>query len=373
MAGFKVVVASETDKHARATIHANRPRLRLIGDLRDYTAADVRSAAGIGKRTDIDLVCGGPPCQPWSVAGRHRGFDDPRDVLPAFVNLATALKPRYVVVENVHGFMRNVAAFDRILAMFKRAGYVLSWNLYDCGYFGVAQHRRRVVIVASRHGRVPFLAPSHSDRPQDKLPRWRVLRDVIGDMGRVEHHYLPYPSCWLPWFRLLAPGQNWRDLPDPEAAMGARLFQATGGRSESFRRLAWDKPCQTLLTKPCGVLTSFCHPEQDRPLSVEEYHLLQEFPVGWTICGDLRSRYRQLGNAVPVPLGEAIGKTLLRHMRTGSSSEERPGFRYSRHRDTSDLDRAAKERDLANALADIDRLCEEFGIAPVPPATVSRP
>ena len=76
--GFRVVLASETDKHARATIAANCPNLPVIGDLREYDAGDVRSAAGIGRKEDIDAVVGGPPCQPWSVAGRHRGFSDPR-------------------------------------------------------------------------------------------------------------------------------------------------------------------------------------------------------------------------------------------------------------------------------------------------------
>ena len=100
---------------------------------------------------------------------------------------------------------------------------------------------------------------------------------------------------------------------------------------------------------------------------------LQGFPDTWQVLGDLHSRYRQLGNAVPVPLGEAVGKTLIRHMRTGSPVEERPGFRFSRYRDTSDLERTLKEQDHKEALAEADRLCKEFGIPPAPPATLTRP
>ena len=369
LAGFKIALASETDKHARATIHANRPDLRLIGDLREYTAADVRSAAGIGKKVDIDLICGGPPCQPWSAAGTHKGFSDPRDVFPSFVTLAVKLAPRYIAIENVFGFMQDAAAFDRILRMLGDGGYTCSWNLYNCAYFGVAQRRHRVVVIASRHGRCPHLSATHSDRVEDELPRWRTLRDLIWDLRGIEHHYERYPAWRLPYFRELKEGQNWKDLRDPEAAMGKGVYETTGGKSELYRRLSWDQPCNTLMAKPCSTLTGCCHPEQDRPLSVQEYQRLQGFPDSWTICGNLHSRYRQLGNAVPVPLAEAVGKTIMRHLRTGNSSEKRPGFRYSNYRIDNDLDRTAKERDLANALARLDRLREKLRI----PSTRRRP
>jgi DNA (cytosine-5)-methyltransferase 1 len=372
-AGFETVLASEIDRDAVNTIRANRPHLRVIGDLRHYTAAQVRAAARIGNKDIIDLVVGGPPCQSFSTAGKHQGLDDPRgQVLLKFVELAIELGPRYVVVENVRGLMLN-SAFDRVLGMFGDADYVVSWNLYDAAYFGVPQRRERVIIVASRDGRVPHLTPTHSNRPEDGLPSWRTLRDVIWDLREIEHHHARYPAWRLKFFKELKEGQNWKDLRHPEQAITERVRKATGGKSEFYRRLAWDKPANTLLTNPCNTLSGCCHPEQHRPLSVEEYANLQGLPADWQVCGSLASQYRQIANAVPVPLGEAVGKTILRHLRTGCSSEERPGFKFSRYRTDNDLDRTLKEQDRNDALAQVDRLCEEFGIPPAPPATRIRP
>jgi DNA (cytosine-5)-methyltransferase 1 len=183
--GFKVVLASEIDRDAVDTIHANRPNLPVVGDISRLNAAQVRAAARIGDR-DIDVVAAGPPCQSYSTAGKHLGLDDPRGkVLLKFVELALELAPKYVVLENVRGLMLD-KAFDRILGMFRHGGYTCSWDLYNTCYFGVAQRRERVIVIASRDGRVPHLSPTNSDRPEDKLPRWRTLRDVIGDMAGIE-------------------------------------------------------------------------------------------------------------------------------------------------------------------------------------------
>jgi DNA (cytosine-5)-methyltransferase 1 len=360
-AGFQVVLASEIDRDAVKTIHANRPRLPVLGDISGLNAAQVRAVARIGNK-DIDLVAGGPPCQTYSTAGKRLGLRDPRGgVLLTFASLAVDLAPKYIVLENVRGLMFD-GAFETVLGIFHDGGYTCSWNLYDCTYFGVAQRRLRVVVIASRHGRVPHLSATHSDRRTDGLPRWRTLRDVIGDMTSIEHHHANYPAWRRKFFGELKPGQNWRHLRHPERAITERVRRATGGKSEFYRRLSWDKPANTLLTNPCNTLSGCCHPEQDRPLSVQEYQRLQGFPDSWTICGNLHSRYRQLGNAVPVPLAVALGKTIMRHLRTGNSSEQRPGFRYSNYRIDNDLDRTAKERDLANALARLRRLREKLRI-----------
>ncbi len=317
-AGFEVILASETDPDARATIATNRPGLPILGDLRDYAAAEVRAAAGIDEDTDIDLVAAGVPCQTYSSAGGLRGTADERGmVLVRFVYLATSLAPRYVVIENVPGLAskRHIHVLEHVLRMLRDGDYSASWKVYDAVDFGAAQRRKRVIIIASRRGRVPSVVPTHH-RHRDGLSAWRTLKDAIGDMSDIEHHYARYTEKRLRFFRQLKPGQNWRHLPHPEKALSEATIAATGGKAGYYRRLAWDKPAPTLLTSPTNFLGGCCHPDEDRPLSVEEYKRLQGFPDDLTVCGDLQSQYRQLGNAVPVPLGEAIGKTIIEHRRT---------------------------------------------------------
>jgi DNA (cytosine-5)-methyltransferase 1 len=111
---------------------------------------------------------------------------------------------------------------------------------------------------------------------------------------------------------MLIVGQNWRDLPPEvqQAAMGASWF-AGGGKTGFYRRLSWDKPSPTLVTRPTMPATDLCHPDELRPLSVEEYAAIQTFPKSHIVCGKLDDQYRQIGNAVPCLFGEAIARHLI--------------------------------------------------------------
>jgi DNA (cytosine-5)-methyltransferase 1 len=339
-AGFAVRLASEIDEDAVATIKLNRPHIPVIGDIHQYTARQARDAVGIGD-AEITVVVGGPPCQAFSSAGKRQGLDDVRGLaLPKLASLAVELNPRYIVIENVRGLLAagDGEVLDKILAMLKSGGYEVSFELYDAAYFGVPQHRDRVIIIASRDGRVPYLTPTHSDRPEDGLPPWKTLRDAIGDMNGVEHHHVQFPAQRLEYLQKLQPGQNWRDLSDEDqkSALSEAVRDAEGGKTGFYRRLAWDEPCPTLISLPNMPATDLCHPEELRPLSVEEYKRIQGFPDHWQLRGDIESNYRQIANAVPVRLGEAVGRTILEHMQTHGSEDPAPGFRYSRYARTSE-------------------------------------
>jgi len=119
----------------------------------------------------------------------------------------------------------------------------------------------------------------------------------------------------LELMRLLKPGQYWRDLPPKfhRRALGAAL-DSWGGRTGFYRRLGWDEPSPTLTTDPDGRATMLCHPAEDRPLSVEEYAALQQFPEDWKFAGSTSQQYVQIGNAVPLRLGLTIGCMLRRTM-----------------------------------------------------------
>jgi DNA (cytosine-5)-methyltransferase 1 len=114
------------------------------------------------------------------------------------------------------------------------------------------------------------------------------------------------------YLAMVPPGSNWRSLPpDIQRESMGKVLQAKGGRSGWWRRLTFDLPCPTLVTMPNHAGTSLCHPTESRALSIREYQLIQEFPENWELCGTIAQQYAQIGNAVPVRLGEVAGMVVV--------------------------------------------------------------
>ncbi len=325
-AGLRPLAFNEVDRSALATIRANRPDVALFDrDVRCLTADSVSSVVGTG----VFAVVGGPPCQAFSTAGRRRGLADDRgNVFLHFLSLAVELRPRYIVVENVRGLLsaplvhrphtlrgpgcaelgeeeRPGGALKRIVGLLEEAGYGVSFDLYNVANFGVPQSRERLLLIAASEGRVvPHLVPSH-------VGRHVSLRTAVAGLSSVGD-CAEFRAGRKRFFSKLSEGQNWRDLPiaTQKKALG-RAYDSSGGRVGFCRRLAWDKPSPTLVTSPVMPATELCHPSELRPLSVNEYRRLQTFPDDWTVCGPLAAKYRQLGNAVPVEFGAAVGRHLI--------------------------------------------------------------
>ena len=116
-----------------------------------------------------------------------------------------------------------------------------------------------------------------------------------------------------------------------------KSYYSGGGKTGFFRRLAWDKPSPTLVTHPAMPATDLAHPEEDRPLSIQEYKKIQEFPENWELAGPLIQQYKQVGNAVPVSLGLAVGKLII-NLINGSEIIQFDDFKFSRYQNTSHLD-----------------------------------
>ena len=123
---------------------------------------------------------------------------------------------------------------------------------------------------------------------------------------------MKFPERRLKYFKMLKAGQYWKHLPKEVQyeAMGDKL-NLGGGKTGFFRRIDWDTPAPTLVTDPTMPATDLCHPEKDRPLSIQEYARIQEFPDDWKFTGSIAEQYKQIGNAVPVGLAEALGKAVI--------------------------------------------------------------
>ncbi|WP_343586156.1 DNA cytosine methyltransferase [Herbaspirillum sp.] len=361
-AGIHQVLACEIDKATRKSIAANKPNMPILDDLLAYTSEDIRKIAGLKKGQRPMLIVGGPPCQAFSTAGKRQGFTDPRgNVFLRYIQLIEDLQPEYAVIENVRGLLSAAlkhrplsergskfpplskeelpgSALAHILEWLNRIGYGVKFNLYNAANFGVPQTRERVILIAARNGgEVPYLQPTHSQDGSFGLPKWVSFKSAVTGLKEKDMVGVKFPEKRLKYYRHLGSGEYWRNLPEnlQKEALG-KSYYSGGGKTGFLRRLAWEKPSPTLVTHPAMPATDLAHPKLDRPLSVQEYKRLQMFPDDWIVEGTILDQYRQIGNAVPVGLGLAVGKAILEHMNGVARSREFVKFPYSRYRNTDD-------------------------------------
>lgn len=348
--GIRALLACEINKFCRMTIARNEPQMALIGDINRYEPEEILRLAKIPAGRKVDVIFGGPPCQAFSTAGARKALDDERgNVFLRYIEVVERIRPAYVVIENVRGILSapypykdiktpiKGGALRVIMDRLSEAGYTVSFELYNAANFGAPQIRERIVMIGKLGPeKVDYLSPTYSEDGAYGLPRWRTLGEAIGDIQDMEHHFIEFPEKRLKFYRMLKEGQYWKDLPKEAQleAMGAKL-KLGGGKTGFYRRLNFERPSPTLVTDPTMPATDLCHPTKDRPLSVEEYRRLQEFPDEWKICGPIKEQYRQVGNAVPIKLGEAIARTIIADMK-GKKLPQFRGYPYSRYKKTSD-------------------------------------
>lgn len=311
LAGFHHVLLNEFDTSACNTLKTNKPNWNVIeGDVRHIDFTPLR-----GK---VDFLSGGFPCQAFSYAGKQAGFNDTRGTL--FFELARAVKeirPLVFMGENVKGLISHDEGrtFDTIRNTIKELGYTLvDPRVLKAIMYQVPQKRERLILIAIRNDvadKVQFHWPT---------PFYRVLtlRDAlhksdIFDTDVSETIGFSYPEKKKQVMALVPQGGNWRDLPEDIAKsyMGGSWLLG-GGKTGMARRLSLDEPSLTLTCSPCQKQTERCHPTETRPLSVREYARIQTFPDYWQFQGTVAAQYKQIGNAVPVNLAWAIGRSLIR-------------------------------------------------------------
>lgn len=358
-AGFKIRVCVEMDKNAVATIRDNTTIPIIDRDICSVSTDEILQAANLSKQ-EVSLIVGGPPCQAFSTAGRQRGLSDFRgNVILQYLRVLSDIHPDYFILENVRGLLSaklncvpdeykeyepikdskgSVLVF--LIDQFKKLGYKISYALLNAANYGVPEKRERVIIIGHLGSRVPMPNPTHSENGSFGTQKWTTLKDAIGDLGDSETmHYIPLRPKIAPYMQLLKEGQNWKDLPEAMAkeAMG-KAFDLGGGKTGFLRRLDFNEPSPTLVTSPTMPATLLCHPTELRPLSIEEYARIQQFPDNWKFNGRIETIYKQIGNAVPVGLGYAIGKQIMRHMNNDIDENEETNnmIPYSRYKNSVD-------------------------------------
>lgn len=285
-AGFEPEVLIEIDKSCCDTLRHNRPHWKIVqGDLREF---DGRAYKG------IDLLAGGVPCPPFSKAGKQLGKDDERDLFPEAIRLVDECRPQAVMLENVRGFLDAVFEDYRykLKRQLEKLGYITDWRLLNASDFGVSQLRPRVVIVAVKRNlseNFSWPLPLKYNPPTVG----EILYDLMSSKG---------------WKGV----KRWRDLANDVAPTIVGGSKKHGGPDlgPSRAKQAW----AALGVDGMGIAIDV----PDRHfvgmprLTIPMVARLQGFPDDWHFTGKKTPAYRQVGNAFPPPVANAVSTQILK-------------------------------------------------------------
>ena len=359
-AGFSVVSASDRDIRSMETHAHNIGGLGWCGDLGD--PGEFISRLSYWGIENVDLVAGGPPCQPFSHAGTpkiadlvrsgtRRGKDVRANLWRSFLRVIDHLDPRAVLIENVPGFasIQSGHALTTLLSELEVRGYRTHVRELESWPYGVPQLRKRLFVVGLRGG-YTFEWPT----PIGKMP---TLQHAIGDLPIVEggqrEEILPYTSEPSSDFAQrmrrdldekehrivrdhitrfvreddaeiyagMKPGQTYRDVPEHLRRYRSDIF------TDKYNRLTWEGLSRTITAHIAKDGYWYIHPQQNRTLSIREAARIQTFPDSFRFAGSPSSRYQQIGNAVPPFLAESVGVSLYRALEGGTpkASERKLG------------------------------------------------
>jgi DNA (cytosine-5)-methyltransferase 1 len=392
-AGIAATFACEIEPIFCTTIALNRPGLQVYqGSVSDLSREKLQKLNGTD---DVFLMVGGPPCQSFCPGGKRAALSDPRgNLIFEYLRLVSEVRPEYFILENVANLVTaavrhrpieqrpgkrwNLSSYAAapasrqpslfaaegavpesgdqppdlepdelsgsavrylLEAAVSQLGYSVTFGVLDSAEFGAPQRRLRFVMVGARNHAAPALPkPTHGPERRPFV----TVKDAIADLRDNPGPGSAYTSDVRRVFDQIPPGGNWRNLPKDIAAeaMGEKSFAAGGGKTGFFRRLAWDAPSPTITGRANRKGSALCHPEVSRPLSVRECARLQGFPDSWQFAGALDKQYMQVGNAVPVALGTAVGQVL-----DGSRSEaEGASFESMLSQATTKLRSAARNK-----------------------------
>ncbi|VFA93885.1 Modification methylase HaeIII [Nocardia farcinica] len=321
-AGIETIGCIEIESVARRTLAANRPGWMTL-DYDDVMEAGNRlTPRQVGlRRRGLDLIVGGPPCQPFSKAAQwnpnsRRGMEDGRaEPVHGLLNLVERFLPKAVLIENVVGYVQGPANARIVLeeglaGINARNGtkYRFDIAILNAADFGVPQNRQRAILVARRDGRkFKFPEATHAEAP---ITAW----DALHDLPALE--WSPRPDAWTELLPCIPEGSNYLHLT--ARGGGPELFGWRTRYWSFLLKLARDRPSWTLPASP-GPNTGPFHWD-NRPLSVRERMRLQSFPDDWVFCGTDREQVRMSGNATPPALAEIIGRALVDQLSLGEAS-----------------------------------------------------
>lgn len=323
--GFKVVAGIDIDESCKYAFEKNNKSKFLSKSVTDLSSIELNELFGTSK---IKVLVGCAPCQPFS----SYTFKDPEKkdnekwkLLYEFQRLVLESKPDIISMENVSQLInfKKAPVFNDFIETLKNEGYFIHFEIVNCTEYGIPQNRKRLVLLASKLGEINLIPKTH-----DK-DSYVTVRDAIGELPPIQDGEF-HQSDKLHFARKLSPknklriqntpyGGSWKDWSE-ELILECHKKESGKSYSSVYGRMKWEEPSPTMTTHCVGYGNGrFGHPEQDRGISLREASILQSFPKEYHFFkkGEEFSSVmiaRQIGNAVPVRLGEVIAKSIKKHL-----------------------------------------------------------
>jgi DNA (cytosine-5)-methyltransferase 1 len=328
-AGVDVRLGIDLDPACRFPMEANNEAKFMAADVSELVPSDILSAL---KDSTVTLMAGCAPCQPfssYSQSARKKGAHEDWELLDSFSKLVLKVRPKLVTMENVPPLQKQ-KIFNDFVAALRGANYFVDFSVVDGRDIGLPQRRQRLVLVASLLG--PITIPKVA---KDLV----TVRDVISELPEITagtsdpddplHASASLSEKNMSRIKHSKPGGTWRDWPEDLVA-ACHLRESGATYPSVYGRMKWDQPSPTVTTQCYGYGNGrFGHPEQDRAISLREAAMLQSFPKDYEFIPqntpvNFSALGRMIGNAVPVTLGEFIGKVLVEHTQAQNLLSEKP-------------------------------------------------
>ncbi len=323
--GFNVVAGIDIDESCKYAFEENNNSKFISKSVTEISAEELNSLFGTSK---IKILVGCAPCQPFS----SYTFKDPEKkdnekwkLLYEFQRLILETKPHIISMENVSQLInfKKAPVFNDFIDTLEKEGYFTHFEIVNCPEYGIPQNRKRLVLIASKLGEINLIPKTHNRE------NFITVRDAIGYLPHIKDGEF-HAKDKLHFARRLSPinkkrikstpyGGSWKDWPE-ELRLECHKKESGKSYSSVYGRMKWEEPSPTMTTHCIGYGNGrFGHPEQDRGISLREASILQSFPEKYIFFKKNEEPStveiaRQIGNAVPVRLGEVIAKSIKKHL-----------------------------------------------------------
>ena len=320
-AGFECLLGVDHNKDSVETFKLNHPS--AVGLCLPIEKLTKKKLNEVLQKRAVDVIIGGPPCQGFSTVGKGCSEDPRNQLFLEFLRIVRTLKPKAVVMENVTGLLakKNELTLKSIFKKFHQMGYLVDARVLCAEEYGVAETRRRTIIVCSKKVEPLFPQISHGERGKQKIATLKdCLKNLKAPDGKIYNHDVKTAELkneldrkrlrYIPEGRGIRYQHDEKELLPKSLHYNVDWDKISEGRfrQAKLQRLSYQRPSFTIMTSR----TNYIHPRENRYLTAREAAAIQSFPNDFVFCGSLTSQFRQIGNAVPVKLAQSIGESILK-------------------------------------------------------------
>lgn len=317
-----VVAGYDIDSDCKYAYESNNASEFIEKSIIDVTGEEISEKLS---GADVKILIGCAPCQPFSTYSYKNQDPKKIDLLLEFARLIEEVKPDIVSMENVPRLaeFKDDSVFGKFLEILKANDYEVAYKIVNCPEYGIPQHRKRLVLLASRFGKIELIPETHKEE------NFVTVQDTIGKMPHLKsgeslptdsmHKAAKLSDLNMKRIRQSKPGGTWKDW-DEDLKLKCHLKSSGETYVSVYGRMSWDKPAPTMTTHCIGIGNGrFGHPEQDRAITLREAALIQTFPRRYKLVKKgkpfrVKRISTQIGNAVPVKLGRVIAKSIKLHL-----------------------------------------------------------